>query len=119
MRGGRIYYESTWVAIGGRVLRLVAICEDRRRENWRPTFDRIAQSLDAASSSELASIENTRLRSTAAKAGEAAGEIAKRTASAWTPQVIEVANAVEGGHRFESGALVKIARKEAFTRRGP
>ncbi|MBW2498671.1 MAG: M48 family metalloprotease [Deltaproteobacteria bacterium] len=117
-RGGRIYYESTWVAIGGQILRLVAVCEDRQRETWRPTFDRIAQSLRAASSLELASIEDTRLRSTAAEAGEVAGQLAKRTASAWSPQVIEVANAVESGHRFEDGALVKIARKEAFTRRG-
>jgi len=117
VRGGRIYYESTWVAISGQVLRLVAVCEDRERETWRPTFGRIAEGLRAASSAELASIEDTRLRSIAAKAGEDAAALAKRAGSAWSPQVIEVANAVASGQRFEAGALVKVARKEPFAPR--
>ena len=117
LRGGRLYFESTWVAIDGAVVRLISVCEERQSGVWRPTFDRIAQSLRAASAEEVASVHDTRLRRVTARAGEDAAELAALSSSVWSGPQIEVANAVATGHRFEAGALVKISRREPYALR--
>jgi predicted Zn-dependent protease len=116
-RGGRLYYESSWVAIDGRVIRLIAICEERQAEVWRPTFDALLQSLAPSSPAELATIRQSRLRSIPASAGESAAGIAARSGSSWTAEQIEVANGVGSGHHFEAGVLVKISRSESYEQR--
>ena len=119
-RGGRIYYESTWLAAGQGVMRVIAVCEERRAEAWAPTFQAFTRSLRSASADERAAVKDTRLRSVAARRGESAAALVERAGSAWSGQIVEVANGVPVDHRFDSGALVKITREEPYrSRRQP
>ncbi|MGH0036776.1 MAG: M48 family metalloprotease [Myxococcota bacterium] len=117
VRGGRLSFESTWVALAGRVFRLVAVCDERRADAWRGTFQSVATSLRAASASELAQVKDERLRSVEARAGEDAARLAERSGSAWTGEQIEVANGLATGAALEPGRLVKITRREPYTPR--
>jgi predicted Zn-dependent protease len=113
-RGGRIYFESTWLAAGDGVVRVITLCEERRADAWGPTFEAFIRSLRSASQEERAAVRDRRLRSAAARSNESAAELAARTGSDWSGDKLEVANAVAAGHRFEAGAWVKITLEEPY-----
>jgi predicted Zn-dependent protease len=119
VRDGFIYHESTWVAMNDRIFRVIALCDERDAASWQPVFGDLAESLRPATSEELGSFEDKRLRSMRAQQGESVSAFARRSGSAWTAEQIEVANALETGAGLDGEPLLKITRSEPFEQRRP
>ncbi len=112
--GGRVFQQTTWMALDGRIVRLVALCEDRRKEAWSATFDSIARSLRPAQASEIARLRDHRLRFVAAEGSEKPAQLGTRVDSAWSGEEIEAFNGLSPGQSFPANKLVKYSRSEAF-----
>jgi predicted Zn-dependent protease len=99
------------------VLEIIGQCRSASSAQYAPVFDATARSFRALRSSQLASIDELRLRVREARAGETPASIAERVGSAWKPDEIAVANAVEPGAELQPGAGVKVAIREPYSPR--
>jgi predicted Zn-dependent protease len=111
------YISVTWLGYGGDIFEIIGQCRAASSGQYAPAFDATARSFRALSNSQRASIHELRLRIREARAGETAERIAERVGSAWKPDEIAVANAVELGAAFQLGASVKVAIREPYSPR--
>jgi predicted Zn-dependent protease len=111
------YTSITWLGYRGDVLEIIGQCRSTSSGQYAPVFDATARSFRALRSSQLASIDELRLRVREARAGETPASIAERVGSAWKPDEIAVANAVEPGAELQPGAGVKVAIREPYSPR--
>lgn len=111
-------YEFTWIALGGNVYRVSAVCPESEQVLYQPIFRATEESFRPLSRRELGRVREQRLRIVRAEAGESLLGLLKRTGSAWAPAQAAVANRIEDpGAPLRAGRLVKVARSEPYVAR--
>lgn len=99
-----------WVSLGDTVYQLIAMAPERLRPKLRES----ALSLRPLTPVERASIQVTRLRIVAARAGEDIEVLSRRTANVWDSRTTAMMNDVPLDRRFEEDSPVKVAVREKF-----
>lgn len=104
----------TWIAQAGTVFQIAGLAPADRFAELLPVFNETSRSFRPLMRPELDEIREQRLRFTEARRGETLPRLLARAASAWTPQEAAVANALQPDAVPGRGALVKLARWEAW-----
>jgi predicted Zn-dependent protease len=107
--------EITWVAYGGRVYQITGASSEGDFHAVQPAFRAVAGSFHPLQPAERGAIREDRLRLVAARAGETLEQVVERSGCRWAPERAAVANGIQVGSRYDSGALVKITRAEHYT----
>jgi predicted Zn-dependent protease len=110
-RGG-IPVMLTFIAYREVIYRVTGLASASVFQERRAALEATAASFGALSPAERARISQKRLRLVSARAGETIDQLGARVRSAWSPEEIAIANALETGTRLEGGRLVKFARAE-------
>jgi predicted Zn-dependent protease len=119
VRGSRgvALFDLVWIAHAGHVYRLTGVCADAEAATYRPVFLEIARSFRPLTQTQRAGIQELRLRVVSAREGETLERFAARAGSAWTPDELAVANALETSERLRKGQLVKVPIRQRYTPR--
>jgi predicted Zn-dependent protease len=113
-RGASLALHLTWVAHRGHVYRMAGAAEPRVARGFDAAFESVAGSFRPLLAEEREGITDLTLRLVAARAGERLAELHGHSASAWSVEQIALANALAPEQPLAAGALVKIARREAY-----
>jgi predicted Zn-dependent protease len=119
VRGSRdvALFDLVLIAHAGHVYRLTGVCADAEAATYRPVFLEIARSFRPLTQTQRAGIQELRLRVVSAREGETLERFAARAGSAWTPDELAVANALETSERLRKGQLVKVPIRQRYTPR--
>jgi predicted Zn-dependent protease len=104
----------TWLALGGRVYRVVGICPVAELGARHELFVSATRELRELTPADRRRIEAARLRVLEARPGEGLDALAKRADSPWSPAQIAVANDLDAGAPLPGGARLKLAVREAW-----
>jgi predicted Zn-dependent protease len=104
----------TWLALGGRVYRVVGICPVAELGARHELFVSATGELRALTPADRRRIEAARLRVLVPRPGEALDALAERADSTWSPAEIAVANDLDAGAPLSGGARVKLPVREAW-----
>ncbi|MGD8501760.1 MAG: M48 family metalloprotease [Phycisphaerales bacterium] len=108
-----MHLHFLWVAYRGLIYQFIGLAA----ESYRPTLRDAALSFKPLTSSERASIKETRLRIVSARANETLDQLNKRTRNVWDVKTTSVMNGIKPGQPLQKGQLVKIAVLQPY--RGP
>ena len=111
---GNGHVEVTWIAHGGLIYELVAISPRRGGEGYHQVLERAVRSFSEISPANRRRVQATRLRIVRARDGETVSQLAIRGRSAWSTEMIAIANGLPGDVRLEAGQPIKIARNEPY-----
>ena len=111
------YARITLIGYRGDVFAILGQSPERSAKQYAAVFDATALSVRALRNSERGAIRESRLRVRTAHSGETPADIAKRTDSAWKPEQLAVANAVQVDDAFGQGQEVKASIEQAYTAR--
>ena len=112
---GPVALELTWIAVGGRIYRLVGATSPRKTETYTRAFRDTAMSFRRLTAAERAGFHETRLRLVTGKDGETIGQLLARTgATAWNPEMTAVANELEPGSKLGQRQTVKVPLSEPY-----
>jgi len=114
---GPLAVDVTWVALGGKIFRILGATPPASFERHASTFRATAASFHAATPAERARIRETRLRIVHARDGESIASLVERTHCVWKPDMTAVANGLERDVRLDAGRAVKVAVSEPYARR--
>jgi predicted Zn-dependent protease len=104
----------TWIALDGRVYRVVGICPVAELGKRHAVFADAARELRELSPADRSRIEAARLRVLVSRAGETVETLAKRAASSWSPAQIAVANDLDPAAALAAGRRVKVPVPEPW-----
>jgi predicted Zn-dependent protease len=107
----------TWVAIGGRIYRVVGICPVAELGARHGVFTEAAGWLEPLDPADRARIQASRLRLRSASAAESLADFARRTASTWTPEELAVTNDLDPEVPLVAGDPLKVAIEEPWSAR--
>ena len=113
---GRIV-DLTLIEYGRKVYAVTGQAAGDDAAQFVKSFNLTARSFRALSSGERRSLEESRLRVRAARAGETSTTIAERTGSTWSPEALAVANGIDVDTHLKGGQLVKVAKPQSYTPR--
>jgi predicted Zn-dependent protease len=108
--------DLTWVAHRGNVYQVSVLSSAARYASGRAELRAIGESFAPLGARERSLITERRLRIVRAHSGESLERLVERAAGAWKPDETAVANAIEPGDSLRDGQLVKVARREPYTR---
>jgi predicted Zn-dependent protease len=106
--------EITWVAHEGRIYRLIGGMGGGQLKKYEGLFRKFAQSFRPLSSEEASSIEDLRLRSVRARAGETLSALSSRVHNQWDLTFTSVVNNLFTHDVLTEGQRVKVAVKERY-----
>ena len=92
------------------------LCTSARYAAEHTGLRAIGGSFARLSARDRALIEEDRLRTVRARGGESLEQLLDRSGAAWEPDEAAVANAIESGDPLRDGQLVKVSRRERYTR---
>jgi predicted Zn-dependent protease len=107
----------TWVALGGRIYRVVGICPVAELGARPGQFTEAAGALEVLAAADRARIRASRLRLRSPVAAESLGDFARRTASTWSPAELAVANDLDPEAPLEAGGSLKVPIEEPWSAR--
>jgi predicted Zn-dependent protease len=106
--------DVTWIAHGGLIYEIVALSPRKGGDGYRATLKRATRSFAPLSQANRRRIHVQRLRIVTAQAGETVASLVIRTRSAWSAQMVAIANGLPGDVVLEAGQTIKIARLEPY-----
>jgi predicted Zn-dependent protease len=112
---GRVPVMLTFIAYREVIYRVTGLAGASVFPERRAAFEATAGSFGPLSPAERARIMQKRLRLASARPGETIDQLAARVRSAWSPEEIAIANALESGTRLEGGSLLKFAHAEPLS----
>jgi predicted Zn-dependent protease len=112
---GPLAVDVTWVAIGGKVFRLLGATRPATFERHASTFRTTAATFHEPTPAERARIRETRLRIVPARAGESIAALVERSHGVWKPDMTAVANGLERDASLSAGQAVKVAVSEPYS----
>jgi predicted Zn-dependent protease len=104
----------TWVALGGRVYRIVGVYPLAEAHLQRPLIAASAASLRPLTAEDRARVRAARLRIRVARPGESLEALLERSRSAWAAEEVAVANDLAPGVPLPSGTRLKVAVAEPW-----
>jgi len=104
----------TWLALGGRVYRVVGICPVAELGARHDAFLDATRALRELAPADRRRIEAARLRVRTSAAGESLASLGERTGSPWSSAEIAVANDLDAAAALPAGAKVKLPVPEAW-----
>jgi predicted Zn-dependent protease len=107
----------TWVALGGRIYRVVGICPVAELGARHGLFTEAAAALGVLAAEDRARIRASRLRLRSPIAAESLGDFARRTASTWSPAELAVANDLDPEAPLAAGDPLKVPIEEPWRAR--
>ncbi len=111
---GMLVMDITWVTYGGSIYRVTGAAQGVVIAAQQEALSSVARSLRPLTAEEKKSIRVKRLRSATARGGESLEAFSARTANAWQPVDLAVANDLFADATLTEGQLVKIAVEEAY-----
>jgi predicted Zn-dependent protease len=111
--------EVTWVVFQGQVFRLLGAAPKNRFGRYEGVFRAFARSFRELRDDEREQIDDLRLRTVPARAGETLAQLYERVENEWNLHEMAVANGVPPDRELEAGFLVKIARREPYRAMNP
>ncbi len=111
-----MHAELTWIALDGYVFQLAGVGPSNAWKTLGPVLDEASGSFHRLTPEERKEIFEDRVRIASAQEGETLEALAERTESQWDAEVIAVANGLDEAVVLEEGQLVKITKKEHYTR---
>jgi predicted Zn-dependent protease len=111
--------QLTWLALGGRVYRVVGICPVAELGARHALFVDATRELRELTPADRRRIEAARLRVLAPRSGERLDALAERAQSTWTAAEIAVANDLDAAGPIPAGARVKLPVREAWRSSAP
>ena len=106
--------EMTWVAYEGRIYRLVGGQSGGHPGKYEGLYRKFAQSFRALTPEEASGIEDLRLRSVRARAGETLAALSERVGNQWDLTFTSVVNNVFTHDVLAEGQRIKVAVKEPY-----
>jgi predicted Zn-dependent protease len=107
----------TWIALGGRIYRVVGICPVAELGARHGVFTEAARALEDLGAADRARIQAARLRLRSPAAGESLADFAHRAASTWSPEQLAVANDLDPEAPLAAGAPLKVPIEEPWSAR--
>jgi predicted Zn-dependent protease len=104
----------TWIALAGRVYRIVGVYPIAEAQARRPQIAAVVQSLRPLTAEDRARVRAERLRIRVAAPGESLDALLARSGSAWNAARVVVANDLAEGAPLEAGTRLKVAVAEAW-----
>jgi predicted Zn-dependent protease len=104
----------TWIALAGRVYRIVGVYPIAEAGPRRPLIVAAVQSLRPLTAEDRARVRGERLRIRAARPGETLAALLARTRSVWSAEEVAVANDLAEGAPLQPGARLKLAVAEPW-----
>jgi predicted Zn-dependent protease len=104
----------TWLALGGRVYRVVGICPVAELGARHAQFVDATRALRELTPADRGRIEAARLRVLVSRPGESVEALAERAESPWSPARIAIANDLDAAAPLAAGARVKLPVREAW-----
>jgi predicted Zn-dependent protease len=104
----------TWVALAGRVYRIVGVYPLAEAHLQRPLLAAAASSLRQLTAADRSRVRAARLRIRVVRAGEPLEALLARSQSAWSAEEVGVANDLAPGAPLPSGARLKVAVAEPW-----
>jgi predicted Zn-dependent protease len=104
----------TWLALDGRVYRVVGICPVSELGARHELFVTATRELRELTPDDRRRIEGARLRVLESRPGESLDALAKRADSPWSSAEIAVANDLDARAPLPAGARVKLPVREAW-----
>jgi predicted Zn-dependent protease len=109
----------TWLALGGRVYRVIGICPVSELGARHRVFVAATEALRELEPPDRRRIQAARLRVVTPEAGESLAGLAERADSTWSQPEIAVANDLEAEAPLPAGVRVKLPVREAWREAGP
>jgi len=106
--------EITWIAHAGNIFRLSAGALGPEFHNYEGTLRSFARSFRRIRPTELASIDDLRLRIAVVGEGEDLEAIGRRTGNEWDLNTTAVVNGIQTDDPLEPGFLLKVAVREPY-----
>jgi predicted Zn-dependent protease len=104
----------TWVALGGRVYRIVGVYPIAEAQDRRALIAAAVQSLRPLTTEDRARVRAERLRIRSAQPGETLDALIARSRSVWSAEQVAVANDLAEGVPLQAGARLKLAVAERW-----
>jgi len=104
----------TWIALAGRVYRIVGLYPLAERKTRRPMVAAAVESLRLLLPADRARIRAARLRIRTARAGETLDGLLAGSPGAWSPEEAAVANDLEAEAKIAPGTRLKLPVEEAW-----
>ncbi len=104
----------TWLALGGRIYRVVGICPVSELGARHALFTDAAAALQPLGRRNRERIRAARLRLRRATSGERLDDFVRRTGSTWRVDQLAVANDLDPGAPLEPGAHLKVPIEEPW-----
>jgi predicted Zn-dependent protease len=111
---GPLAVDVTWVALGGKIYRVLGATAPASFEQHASTFRATAATFHAPTAAELGRVRETRLRIVRARDGESIANLVVRAHGAWKPDMAAVANGLEIDARLRGEQPVKMAVSEPY-----
>jgi len=109
----------TWLALGGRVYRVVGVYPLAEAQARRPEIAAAVESLRPLTKRDRARVRAERLRIRSAQPGESLDALLARNQSAWTAAETAVANDLDAEAPLAAGVRIKVAVAEPWTAPAP
>jgi predicted Zn-dependent protease len=113
-RGGAQIIELTWIGYQGQIYQVTGVMRKQRASEYLPLVRACAESFRPLTSAQRRAITQERLRIARAREDESLAALAERKGTAWEPERVAVANALEAGATLDAGALVKVSITEPY-----
>lgn len=107
----------TWVALGGRVYRVVGICPVAELGARHGLFTEAAKSLEPLAAADRARIRASRLRLRSPSPAESLEDFTRRTGSTWSSEELAVANDLDPEAPLAAGGPLKVPVEEPWSTR--
>ncbi|MEN8161214.1 MAG: M48 family metalloprotease, partial [Myxococcota bacterium] len=104
----------TWLALGGRIYRVVGICPVSELGVRHALFTEAAAALRALGADDRARIRAARLRLRSPQPGERLEDLVRRTKSAWSGAELAVANDLDPEAPLAAGGSLKVPISEPW-----
>lgn len=104
----------TWIALAGRIYRIVGVYPLAEAQSQRPLITAAVQSLRPLTAGDRARVRAERLRIRSARPGETLDALLARSRSVWSPAQVAVANDLTEGAPLQPGARLKLALAERW-----
>jgi predicted Zn-dependent protease len=104
----------TWLALAGRVYRIVGVYPLAEAQARRPQITAAVESLRPLTAQDRAHVRAERLRVRAARPGESLEALLARSGSKWSVEEAAVANDLSSEATLEAGAEVRLSVLEPF-----
>jgi predicted Zn-dependent protease len=115
--GRRVAVELYWIVLERHVFQLTGVAQAQVEPEARPLIASIAETFGKLTEGEHAGIGERHLRIAGARPGESVTAFTVRTHSAWSPNVLTVANGLESGAPLPTDHGLKFAKSEPYASR--